>query len=231
MSEIIVQERDVIIPGEVLADGMDYLPGDNTFRQQDKVLSKMLGIVNISGRVIKVTPLAGPYLPTPGDKIIGHVTDIMFSGWRVDTGTAYSAVLNVKDATTRFIKKDEDLSKILAIGDYVVVMITNVTSQNLIDLTMKEPGLMKIQGGRIIKINNQKVPRVIGKQGSMISLIKRMTNCEITVGQNGHVWIKGTPDNELLAVRAIKMIEDKSHQEGLTEKVEKFLQENKLEPK
>lgn len=222
-----VKEREIVIPGDILADGMDFLPGDNTYRRNNTVHAKILGLAGISGRVVKVTPLTGPYLPQVGDKIIGKVIDIMFSGWRVDTGTAYSAVMNVKDASTRFIKKDEDLSKILAIGDYVVAMITNVTSQNLIDLTMKEPGLYKIQGGRIIKINNQKVPRVIGKQGSMISLIKKYTNCEITVGQNGLVWVKGTPDHELLAVRAVKMIEEKAHQEGLTERMEKFLQENK----
>ena len=96
-----------------------------------------------------------------------------------------------------------------------------------LDLTMKEPGLHKISGGRIIRVNSLKVPRVIGKQGSMISLVKNKTGCEITIGQNGFVWIKGTPDGELLTERAIKEIEAKSHTEGLTAQIEKFLEENK----
>ena len=223
MSELNIEERNIVIPGETLAEGMDFLPGDNTFRQDNKIYSKALGLVNISGRVIRITPLSGPYLPKAGDKIIGKVTDILFSGWRIDTGTAYSAVLNVKDASSRFIKKGEDLSKILDIGDYVVVKITNVTSQNLIDLTMTEPGLRKINGGRIVKINSQKVPRVIGKKGSMISLIKDKTGCEISVGQNGFVSIKGSPEGESLTEKAIKMIEEKSHEKGLTNKMENFL--------
>ncbi len=226
MSNVIAHERDIVIPGEALAEGMDFLPGENTYREHEKIYSKALGLVGISGRVIKITPLSGPYVPKIGDKIIGKVTDIAMVGWRIDTGTAYSAMLNVKDATTRFVRKEEDLSRIIGIGDYVVVKIINVTSQNLIDLTMKEPGLFKVSGGRVIKINNQKVPRVIGKQGSMISLIKSKTNCEITVGQNGVIWVKGTPENEMLTVRAIKLIEEKAHQEGLTEKMEKFLNEN-----
>jgi len=223
MSQILVEERSVIIPGEVLAEGMDYLPGDNTYRENDKIYSKVLGLASVSGRVLKVTALAGPYVPKFEDKIICQVTDILMSGWRVNTNTAYSAVLNVKDATQRYIKKEEDLSKILAIGDYVVVKITQVTSQNLIDVTMKLPGLRKIEGGRIIKVNCQKVPRVIGKKASMISLIKEKTGCEITVGQNGLIWIKGTPEGEFKAEQAIKMIENKSHYEGLTVKVEEFL--------
>ena len=62
----------------------------------------------------------------------------------------------------------------------------------------------------------------------MISMIKEKTGCEVTVGQNGLVWIKGTPEGESLAEHAIKMIEQKSHFSGLTEKMEKFLQENKV---
>ncbi|MDO8656310.1 MAG: exosome complex RNA-binding protein Rrp4 [Nanoarchaeota archaeon] len=227
MSTIVIKERDIVIPGEVLAEGMDYLPGDNTYREQDKIYSKVVGLASISGRVVKITPLSGPYVPKVGDKIIGKVIDITFSGWRVDTSTAYSAMLNVKEATTRFIKKEENLSEIIAIGDYVVAKIVNVTSQNLIDLTMREPGLYNIAGGRIIKINSQKVPRVIGKQGSMIQLIKENTGCEITVGQNGLVWLKGTPEGELVAEKAIHLIEDKAHTEGLTERMQKFLTEQK----
>ncbi len=223
MSNITVEERAVVVPGEVLAEGMDFLPGDNTYRESDRIRAKILGLVAIAGRVLKVMPLAGPYVPKIEDKIVGRVTDITMSGWRVDTNTAYSAMLNVKDATTRFIKKEEDLSKILGIGDFLVVKIINVTSQNLIDLTMREPGLRKVTEGRVIKINAQKVPRVIGKKASMITLLKDRTGCDITVGQNGLVWIKGTPEGELLAEKAIKLIEEKSHTEGLTERMEKFL--------
>src|SRR3989344_3327146 len=225
MSNISVHERDIVIPGEVLAEGMDYLPGENTYRENEKIYSKSLGLVSISGRVLKVTPLSGPYVPKIDDKITGKVIDITMSGWRIDTNTAYSALLNVRDATTRFVKKEEDLSQILAIGDYVVVRIVNVTSQNLIDVTMKEPGLYKVSGGRIMEINSQKVPRVIGKQGSMISLIKTKTGCEVTVGQNGLVWVKGTPEGELKAEQAIKLVEEKSHLEGLTDRVGKFLEQ------
>lgn len=227
MSKLLIKEKDVVAPGEILAEGMDYLPGPHTYRKDEKIYAKVIGLAGLSGRAIKVTPLSGPYIPKPGDKIIGRVIDIAFSGWRVDTNTAYSAMLNVKDASTRFIKKDEDLSKILGIGDFIIAKITNVTSQNLIDLTMKEPGLHKLNGGRIININPQKVPRIIGRQGSMITLVKNKTGCEISVGQNGLVLIKGTPEAEYLTEKAIKFIEQNSHVDGLTDKTEKFLDESK----
>jgi exosome complex component RRP4 len=223
MSGLLIKERDIVIPGEVLAQGMDYLPGDNTYRENDQVRSRSLGLVSLSGRVVKITPLAGPYVPKAGDKIIAKVIDIAMSGWRVETNTAYSAMMNVKDASNRFIKREEDLSKIIAIGDFLVVEITKVTSQNLIDVSMKEPGLRRIEGGRIISVGPTKVPRIIGKKASMIMLIKDKTGCEITVGQNGRVWIKGTPEGEFKAEQAIKLIQNDAHLAGLTDKVEKFL--------
>ena len=74
------------------------------------------------------------------------------------------------------------------------------------------------------------MPRVIGKKGSMISLLKEHTNCNITVGQNGLVWIEGnTPEEEFLTEKAIKLIEAKSHEEGLTLRLEAFLREQKKE--
>lgn len=225
-SKVEVEHKSVTIPGQVLATGMDYLPGENTYREGDAIFSEMLGLVGISGRVIKVMPLNGPYKLRVGDKIIAKVFDITMSGWRVETNTAYAAMLNIKDASTRFIRKGEDLSAILAVGDYIVVKIFNVTSQNLIDVTMKEPGLKKVEGGRIISINPMKVPRVIGKQGSMISLIKRYTNSDITVGQNGLIWLRSQdPKDEYIAEITIKRVEEFSHLSGLTEKIEDFLQE------
>tara|TARA_Y100000310_G_C20646834_1_gene797136 strand:- start:273 stop:953 length:681 start_codon:yes stop_codon:yes gene_type:complete len=221
---LLKEQRSIVIPGEALAEGMDFLPGENTYRKDDKIYSKVLGLVGLAGHVVKLTPLSGPYVPKVGDKIIARVIDIAMSGWRLNTATAYSAMMNMKDASSRFIRNNEDLSQILAIGEHAVVKITKVTSQRLIDLTMKEPGLHKIAGGRIIKINSQKVPRVIGKQGSMISLIKDKTGCSVTVGQNGLVWIKGEADKELLAEKAVMLIQEKSHESGLTEKIQKFLE-------
>jgi len=153
---------------------------------------------------------------------------VLLSGWRIDTNSAYSAVMNMKDATSEFIARGADLTKYFAIGDYVMVKIINVTSQNLVDLTMKGPGLRKLRGGRIVKVNANKVPRIIGKQGSMVSMIKQSTNCRILVGQNGVVWVQGDdPAQELLAAETIKKIEREAHIPGLTDNIKGFLEKNK----
>ncbi len=225
MSKLLIKEKDIVVPGETLAEGMDYLPGSGTYRLGEKIIAKKLGLVNISGRAIKLVSLSGRYLPKFGDKIIAKVTDITMNGWIININTSYSAFLSMRDASSRFIKKGEDLTKYYDIGDYLRAKIINVTSQNLVDLTMKEPGLNKLKGGRLVKITPHKVPRVIGKEGSMVSLIKKKTNCNIIVGQNGLVWINNPDnfDNELIAEKAIKKIEQESHLNGLTDHMDKFL--------
>ena len=204
---------------------MDYLPSQGTYRKDNHVIASMLGLARIEGKVIKIIPLSGNYLPKRGDVIVGKVADINFSGWSVETNSAYAAMLSMKDATSDYIRRGEDLTKYFNIGDYIVTKIYNVTSQNLIDLTMKGPGLRKLTTGRIMKVASPKVPRIIGKQGSMVSMIKKATNCNIIVGQNGVVWIKGlNPEDELITVETIKKIEDESHVSGLTGIIQKFLE-------
>ena len=159
-----------------------------------------------------------------GDLIISKVIDVLMSGWRIDTNSAYSAMLSVKDASSSYIGRSADLTKYYDVGDYMVCQIIKVTSQNLVDVTMRGPGLKKLQGGRIISVPPNKVPRIIGKQGSMVSMIKQATNCRIIVGQNGIVWIQGDePDQELLAVETINKIVKEAHKPGLTDEIAKFL--------
>ncbi|MEA2036281.1 MAG: exosome complex RNA-binding protein Rrp4 [Nanoarchaeota archaeon] len=224
MGKLIVKAKDIVVPGETLAEGMDNLPGQGTYREGDKILAGRLGLTYIDGRTVKLIPLSGKYMPHRDDVIICQVFDITFSGWRVETNSAYSAMLSLKDATSDFVRKGADLTQYYNIGDYMVAKITNVTPQKLIDITLKGPGLHKINGGRIINVSPHKVPRIIGKQGSMVGMLKNATGCKIVVGQNGLLWIDGDVDKELLVERAIRKIEAESHLSGLTDTMQKFLE-------
>ena len=76
-----------------------------------------------------------------------------------------------------------------------------------------------------MEIAHSKVPRVIGKKGSMISLIKSYTKCRMFVGQNGRIWIDGDVDDIFNAIRVIKRIEEEAQVMGLTESVKSMLEQ------
>lgn len=232
MGELLVKEKQVVAPGEIVATGMDYLPASGAFREDDNIVSGQLGIVNISGRLIKITALKGPYIPKRGDTVIGRVSDVTYSNWFVDVGYAYEASLNMKEATSAFIPRGSELTDIFKLNDFIVAGITNVTKSKAIDITMRGPGLKKLVGGKIVVVPAAKVPRIVGKEGSMINMIKEMTGCHIIAGQNGRIWVSGKdPADERLAVSAIELISAESHISGLTDKVKGVLEKAKGEKK
>ncbi|HLC58393.1 MAG TPA: exosome complex RNA-binding protein Rrp4 [Candidatus Nanoarchaeia archaeon] len=228
MGKLLVEDKEIVVPGQELAEGMDYLPGNDVFRDGEKLISTKLGITNVSGRLVKIVPLSGPYLPKRGDLVIGEVVNVGMGGWRLDIGWPFEASLSLKDATSDFIERGVDLSKFFDYGDYIVAEIVNVAGARVIDLSTKGPGLRRLGPGRILKISSTKVPRVIGKQGSMINMIKEYTGCKLMVGQNGIVWLAGEePEKEMLAVKVIKKIEDESHISGLTDRIKEYFESEK----
>lgn len=234
MSETKVENREIVVPGEIIAEGMDFLPGFGTYRRDDKIIASRLGIANTDKKVVRIIPLSGRYLPKEGDMIIGRISEILMSGWRVETNSAFEAVLGLKEGSQEYIERGANLTNYYNIGDYILTKIINVTSQKLVDVSMNERGLRKLTGGRVISVNPNKVPRIIGKRGSMVSMVKQATGCRIIVGQNGWVWISGEPEMEIIAEKTLKKIDSESHINGLTDQIREFLEKetgNKLEIK
>ena len=217
--------RKIVIPGEIMESGESYLPGEGTEKIGGDIVAIRYGLAEESNKLVKVIPLSGVYLPRRGNIVIGKVENITFNGWVIDIGTAESSFLPIME-TPRFVNKN-GLDEVLDIGDMVVAGINEVNKRG-IDLTIKMRGLGRIEKGITMEINSNKVPRVIGKEGSMIGIIKDETKCEITVGQNGIIWIQGkTVEDELFAKKAILFIVEKSFVEGLTEEVKKWFEKNK----
>ncbi|MBS3080958.1 KH domain-containing protein [Candidatus Pacearchaeota archaeon] len=212
-------ERKLVVPGELIVSG-DYLPGDFTRKEGNDIIANRYGLAEISGRFVKIIPVSGVYEPRRGNTVIGRVNDINFSGWIIDIGGPYSAFLSIMESP-RFINK-MNLDEFASVGDVLDLKI-NTVKKGGIDLTLKSKGLGKLDGGRLIKINPHKVPRVIGRGGSMINLIKEKTRTDITVGQNGFIWINGDLEGEKKAEEAVNLIAQEATTEGLTDKIEKFL--------
>jgi len=212
-------ERKLVIPGETIVSG-DYLPGDFTRKEGEEIIANRYGLAETNGRVVKIIPISGVFEPRRGNNVIGRVVDINFSGWMVEIGGPYSSFLPLAECP-RYINRNA-IEEFAAVGDVLNAKIAGVKKGG-VDLTLKSRGLGKLEGGRIVKINPHKVPRIIGKEGSMINMIKNSTNTDITVGQNGFVWLKGDSEGEKKAEDAINLICEEAASEGLTEEIEKFL--------
>lgn len=224
-SEDVPKKRKIVVPGEVIVSGEDYLPGEGARRDGNDVIAMRFGLAEEAGRMVKVIAITGAYIPRRNNVVLGRVTDITFHGWLVDIDSASAGFLPIDEAP-RFINKNE-MDQFLDIGDVVAAKIWSVKAKG-IDLSLRNKGLGKLEGGFMFRVIPNRVPRIIGREGSMISLIKDKTGCNITVGQNGWVWIKGeNTDAQIRARKAIEYIADKVHVEGLTEKMEEWFEKNK----
>jgi exosome complex component RRP4 len=221
-SELLVKERQLVIPGEVLAKGLDFLPSSGCYRANNELKSKLLGLVRLKDRFVGIVPLAGVYIPKTGDGIIALIEDMQSTIWITDINSPYDAILPLSEAVGEYVDLNKtDISIYFDIGDLIYAKVLNVSKSKQVQLTMNDHRARKLTGGRILNITPSKVPRLIGKQGSMIEMIKNETKCQIIVGQNGVVWIKG--EKEGLAAKAILTIESESHISGLTDKITAML--------
>jgi exosome complex component RRP4 len=216
-------DRKVVVPGDLLSEDANK-SGEGTFVRNGRVYSLLYGLANYRDK-INVIPLAGKYVPAPGDNVIGIVKDITFSNWIVDISSPYDGLLHISEFPKR-IEADE-MSKYLRIGSSVMTRVKDVDPTMKVELTLNDRKLGPIKTGRVIEISHTRVPRLIGKGGSMISMLKKELNCNIFVGQNGRIWISGGAEDMDLALKTILLIEKEAHTNGLTDRIVDFLKKEK----
>jgi exosome complex component RRP4 len=225
---IFFEKKQLVTPGELLAEG-DYLAGENTYTEGNKIYASRIGLVDSDNKKVDVVALRAFYIPKVGDIVIGTVSEVGFTGWTVDIKAPYTALLRASDVLSRpFKPQNDELSQVLNAGDLIVAKIASYDRAHDPQLTVSEPGLGKITRGQIMKVTPTKIPRVIGRKGSMISMIKQETGCQIILGLNGVILVTGkNPESEELAMMAIQKIEEESHTSGLTDRISQLLKEEK----
>jgi len=221
------ERKQMVSPGELLAEG-PYFAGENTYREGGKIFASRVGMAEVIGNKLIVVPAKGAYIPRLDDIVIGRITDISMSSWQVDICAPYPALLPMSETPLHRGREGgrRDLSEIYGVGDLVLAQVIAFDRTRDPLLTTKGRELGKITSGRVARISASKIPRIIGKQGSMITMLKKETGTDIVPGQNGVILATGrNPDQERVAVEALYMIEREAHTTGLTDHVKMFIQE------
>lgn len=218
------EKREMVIPSQLLGDAKEHKAGRGTFIENGKIYAERLGIVNRQTDYINVIPVKGRYDATEGDFVIGIVEEPMASSWLVDINAPYPALLHVNEVPwdVEFGETERYLNQ----GDSIMAKVLQINVEKKLQITLNDRNLYKIKGGNIINVEPSKVPRIIGKKGSMISLLKKYTRCRIFVGQNGRIWIDGDEVGIAKVLQVIKKIEDESLAYGLTNRIETLLKKD-----
>ncbi len=225
-----VQNRELVVPGQLIAEG-SYRLQDGAFREGEQVYSAVVGLVDLREREIRVIPLQGRYIPSSGDVVIGVVVDSHYSGWILDLNSPYTGNLFVSELVHRKVDLvREDIDKFLSMGDVVAAKVKDVDERMRVLLEVDEPWMGRMETGKMVEISPMKIPRVLGRKGSMLKTLQDVTGCRARVGQNGRILVLGKDPRMVSAVvEALLMIEREAHTSGLTDRVRLMLEKIKSE--
>jgi exosome complex component RRP4 len=218
-------ERKYVVPGDVIAEG-DFVPVSNAYSIGNKIYAMRVGLCELEGNKVKVIPLSGPYVPKPDDVVVGVVTDVSAFAWTVDINSFFPAFLPASGVYgRRFSAEKDDLRSKFDVGETIIAVVAAFDRSKDPMLSVSGPRLGLAPRGQVIRIEPVKVPRLIGRRGSMSKMIEDASGCKLIIGQNGYIIVSGSPEGAALASEAIHMVEDLAHTSGLTEKIERFLAE------
>ncbi|MFB6186895.1 MAG: exosome complex RNA-binding protein Rrp4 [Halobacteriaceae archaeon] len=218
-----VEKRELVVPGQLIAEGEEYTLGEGVFREGNEIRASQMGLADEHDNRIRTISLEGRYIPKEGDRVLGVVIDDYYAGWVLNIDAPYEGNLSVS-AYKGGARDKEDLDVELNNGDLVEAKVQNVDELMNVQLEVTEQQRGKITGGRMVEISPSKIPRVIGRRGSMVSTLHKGGNCSLSVGQNGRIVIWGDDQNVDRVVEAIYKIEREAHTSGLTDRIKEFLQ-------
>ena len=216
------ETRKIVIPGNKIGSLDENKPGRGAYKEGNDIYAYRLGILDERSGYVNVIPLSGIYDPVEGDTVIGVIEEVSKMNWMVDINAPYPAMLRVEEVPWHV--EFGAAAKYLNIGDVIMANVAGVNEIGKIDVSMRGKHYRKVEEGIVVDIQASKVPRVIGRNGSMVSMLRDKTDCWIFVGQNGRVWIKGDDDKITLLVEAIRKIEREAHKQGLTDEIATFLE-------
>jgi len=199
---------------------------NNVVLEGKRIISTTIGLSDVSDDSVRVISLTGVYLPKIDDLVIGTIQYIHGNSWFADINSCYQGMLLGQDVFGRgsYPTKSE-MEERLSKGDIIFAKIANSDRQREPLISIADQSLGKIDSGELVKISPAKIPRLIGKHGSMIQTIEGSTNATITVGQNGLIVVSCDETNGLLkALAAIRMVDEQAHLVNLTDKVKKMLE-------
>lgn len=217
-------KRRYVIPGDKIAEG-NFRPLMNVVKDGNTLIATRIGIAETGRDGVKVIPLSGVYIPRVNDLVIGKIVDHSSLSWEVDINSCFSGHLPAQDVFGRdFSPARDDMGRHFATGDMITARIMAFDRTRDPTLTVQDRDLGKIAKGEAVTISATRVPRLIGKRGSMIQMIEQATETRVLIGQNGIVVVTGrTPEGIRLAVRAINMVEEEAHTANLTQRIKVLL--------
>ncbi len=196
--------KKIVLPGDEMYD--KPVRANHTYVEGGRTFSKVLGIYNEEKD--ELVPLEGAWHPRVGNSIVGIVASVDRSTSSIELRHSSYGIL-INDRMSRYSPRK---------GDIVESVVKSIERKSVPVMDRVRP----IDGPPLlIYVKPAKVPRLLGRNDSMVKQIEELTDTRIVAGLNGFVAVSGRGIN--MAVASIRKIESEAHTYGLTDRIREML--------
>ena len=185
----------VVLPGEVIAShGVEgYIRGHGTYLKEGRLLSSVCGVVERVNKLVSARPLEARYVGSIGDVIVGRITEVGSTRWKVavnarqDGVLMQSSVMRLGGEMRRRTHADQlDMRQMFAEGDLVSAEVQQMFGDGAISLHARSLKYGKLTNGLLVQVPCTLVKRL---PQHFVSL---QCGVDVIVGSNGNIWISPT---------------------------------------
>jgi len=203
-----VQNMDIVVPGDVIGEGELPFYSPYLYSEKGKIVSTVVGMVEIREGLPRVTPLHGVYVPQANDIVIGIVIDVGHTYWTVDINSPYEAQLSVSETPVKQAVGAENLRKFLDVGDYIIAKVVSFERNKDPMLTLKGKELGKITEGKVVEFRSSRIVWAVLRRRGVLEALEEELGVSVLFAANGRAWIRGVSrEAEDAAILVLKKID------------------------
>ena len=195
--------KNIVMPGDEIRDRAN---SNNVYVENGRAFSTALGLYDQENK--RIVPLEGTWNPKIEDTVVGIVQTVGRNNtYTVDLNSFRTGVLLMGKYSRSALKA----------GDVIEAIVDRINGKKEVILSRPKT----LYDGIVITIKPTKIPRVLGKANTMAKQSAELAKCDMVIGSNGMIWLKG--GDSPLAIEALQKIEREAHVSGLTEKIRDML--------
>lgn len=193
---ILTMTTHLVVPGQVIAEGDDFLRGHGTYVEKlqdtERLVASVCGHVERVNKLVSVIPVASNlYQGHVGDLVVGRVVGIQATRWKVEIGDSCRfAVLPLSGVHlpggVQRVRTQEDSREMRLLfqeGDLVTAEVHNMHQDGTLMLHTRSLKYGKVENGCLAVVP----PSLIARRKNHFCDLDGIT---LLLGMNGYIWIQ-----------------------------------------
>ncbi|XP_014259620.1 exosome complex component RRP4 [Cimex lectularius] len=183
------RKLELFTPGKIVTDDPKLMSGHGTYLENNKIKSSLAGIEKRVNKLIFIKPLKCRYNGEIGDVVIGRITEVQQSRWKVNINARLDGVLLLSSVNLpggelrrRSVEDERMMRQYLSEGDLISAEVQKVYTGDALALHTRNLRYGKLSQGVLMSVP----PGLIMRTKTHFHTI---CGASLIIGTNGFIWI------------------------------------------